>query len=73
MTYAELPDEDLAREVARQTSLSFESALRAIQSEDPDLGRSWAEGLLGSLIEHEQRQEQISRHRAVIRRAATAR
>jgi hypothetical protein len=68
--YHELTDEQLAEKVSAALDLGFDSALRAIRSEDPDLGRSWAVSLLRRENEHEAAQARLTKHREALRGVA---
>jgi len=62
-----MSDERLAEEVARALGMSEESALRAVRSVDPDLGRSWAIGILRRESSHQAGQARLSEHLAGMR------
>jgi hypothetical protein len=68
--YDELSNGDLARRVAAVLEMSPELALKAVESDDPELGRTWAISLLEARDLHEARQERITEHRENIRRLA---
>jgi hypothetical protein len=65
--YENLSEEQLAAAVENAIGLKFASALNAIQSQDPDLGRSWAEALLQRESKHEAAQARLDQHLQVLR------
>jgi hypothetical protein len=68
--YEELSNTDLASRVAAVLDMSPELALKAVESDDPELGRTWAISLLEARALHDARQERITEHRENIRRLA---
>jgi hypothetical protein len=65
--YEHLSDEDLARTVSETIGLSYDSALRAIRSDDSDLGRSWAIMMLQRESRHEETQARLTHHLEALR------
>jgi hypothetical protein len=72
MAYELKTSEELAHELEQRLCMPYQSALRAVESEDRDLGRSWAIKLLEGDSEYERRQSDITRHREGLRRAVAA-
>jgi hypothetical protein len=68
--YSLVPDEELARLLTEATEMELDSALRAVQSKDPDLGRRWAIGILEARDRHLARQERLNEQRRRIREYA---
>ena len=69
MRLEDLSDEELADKLAAEIGLSRDTALRAIQSDDPDLGRAYAARLLTARDRHREQQEQVTTHRRNLRSA----
>ena len=67
MAFEELSNEQLAKEVSQVLGLNLESVRRAIASDDPDLGRSWAVEVLKRESEHEKVQARLTGHREALR------
>jgi hypothetical protein len=65
----QLSDDELASRLAAEIGLSRETALRAIRSEDPDLGRAYAIRLLAARDRHREQQQEITTHRRNLRSA----
>jgi hypothetical protein len=61
MDYRVLSDEDLAAQLAADSRLSYEDALKGIRSSSPNLGRDWAIYRLESRAEQNQSKERLSR------------
>jgi hypothetical protein len=69
--YEQLSDEELAKRVSEELGLSYKSALRALRSEDPALGRDWAIAMLQGSEQHAARQQRLSDHRRALLRVGT--
>jgi len=73
MTYTEavkieqLNDDALAAKLADELGVSTDTALRAIRSADPDLGRGYAIRLLEAHTQHRDGQEQLTNLRRNLR------
>ena len=67
MDFEELTDEQLAEMLGQEIGLSPDTALRAVSSSDPDLGREYAIRLLSARDQHRSRQEQVTNHRRNLR------
>ena len=66
-----LTNEELAKRVSEELGLSYKSALRAVNSDDPALGREWAIAMLEGSQQHAERQERLSEHRRALLRVGT--
>lgn len=69
MLYADMTDEQLAGAVAKALGIERDVALRAVSSDDPDLGREWATSMLRRTDSHEQNLARLSHHRRALRSA----
>jgi hypothetical protein len=68
MSLEQLSDDELATQLAEILGVGHPTALRAIQSDDPDLGRSYAVRLLQLRTQHEEGQDTLSSLRRSLRR-----
>ena len=68
--YDELSNAELSSRVAALLDMSPELALKAVESDDPELGRAWAIAVLEARDRHDARQDRITEHRENIRRFA---
>lgn len=69
MDYERWADEQLAAEVSERMGIEYETALRAVSSDDPDLGRGWAISILRRMASHEEAQARLTEHRRSLRSA----
>lgn len=69
MGLEQLTDEELATRLAPEIGLSKDTALRAVQSDDPDLGCAYAVRLLAARERHREQQQQVATHRRNLRSA----
>jgi hypothetical protein len=67
--YEEMSDEQLAKRISETMDLKYESALRAVRSRDPSLGRDWAISILRSRARYKQRTARLGERIASMRRA----
>jgi len=65
--FEQLNDEELAAKLSEELGVSTATALRAIHSEDPDLGRGYAIRLLEAHTQHRAGQEQLTTLRRNLR------
>jgi hypothetical protein len=68
--YTALADDQMAQRLHDLIGLDLASALRAIQSDDPDLGRAWAIAILEARDRHSARKDQLETSRGRIREYA---
>jgi proline dehydrogenase len=68
--YENLSNPQLADKVSQTLGLALDSAIRAVESDDPDLGRSWAISILQRQNQHEETQARLTQHREALRSVA---
>lgn len=68
--YEDLTDEQLAAEVSQRMGIEYDTALRAVLSDDPDLGRDWARSILRRMASHQETQARLTEYRESLRSVA---
>jgi hypothetical protein len=65
--FQQMTDEELAAALAEEVGVELPTALRAVRSSDPDLGRPYAIRILEARTRHRDRQQQLTTHRRNLR------
>lgn len=70
--YEDLTDEQLATEVSHELGLEYETALRAVVSDNPALGRDWARSILRRVTSLQETQARLTEYSERLRSVAAS-
>jgi phosphoserine phosphatase len=70
--YEQMTNEEIAQALAEALGIDHRTALRAVISDDPDLGRKWATSILRRAASYEHNQARLSEYQRSLRSVAAS-